>query len=233
MSHGKTVLMLNPCDCPYFCVQVCLAGLYDILKGHLHPSEEWKVFSKLRNVSSRCSLRSRCREPVIQTFHRAPSPTGSLRAKDSALSKTSTAVGSRRFCTACGGLVAAGKTWLWPLRDLPLQAPGAYQLVSELGRVKFEAITFGLESRASALQAGDPLIYQDKEGQPLASLQGGVTRSLECISHIILPTPEKCTYKFEELSLNPKKHTQPGWCCTSLTLRLTEGWEVNIGETKA
>lgn len=80
---------------------------------------------------------------------------------------------------------------------------------------------------------GDPLIYQDKEGQPLVSLQGGVTRSLECISHIILPTPEKCTYKFEELSSNPKKHIQPGRCCTSLTPRLTEGWEVNTGETKA
>lgn len=113
MSHGKTVLMLNPCNCPYFWVQVCLAGLYDILKGHLYPSEEWKVFSKLRNVSSQRSLRSRCREPVIQTFHKAPSPTGSLRAKDSAISKTSTAAGSRRFYTACGGLVAAGKTWLW------------------------------------------------------------------------------------------------------------------------
>lgn len=151
MSQGKTVLMLNPYDCPYFCVQVCPAGLYDILKGHLHPSEEWKVFSKLRNVSSQRRLRSRCREPVIQTFHRAPSPTGSLRAKDSAMSRTSTAVGSRRFCTACGGLAAAGKTWLWPLRDLPLQAPGVCQLVSELDRVKLEAITFGLESRAIVL----------------------------------------------------------------------------------
>lgn len=152
--------MLNLCDCPYFCVKVCLAGLYDILKGHLHPSEDWKVFSKLRNVSSQRSLRSRCRgslrsrcwEPVIQTFHRAPSPTGSLQAKGSAISKTSTTVGSWRFCTACGGLVAAGKPWLWPLRDLPLQAPGAGQLVSELGRVKIEAIS--LESRANALQAG-------------------------------------------------------------------------------
>lgn len=132
----------------------------------------------------------------------------------------------RRTCCCWQNLALA-------LRDLPLQAPGACQLISELGRVKFEAITFGLESRASVLQAGDPLIYQDKEGQPLASLQGGVTRSLECISHIILPTPEKCTYKFEELSLNPKKHTQPGRCSKSLTLRLTAGWEVNIGETKA
>jgi hypothetical protein len=30
------------------CVQVSLDDLYDLLKGHLHQSREWKIFSKLR-----------------------------------------------------------------------------------------------------------------------------------------------------------------------------------------